>query len=78
MPVHLPGHVVEHLHDLRDQRGLSVVGVSVNIPFGHAPYIEVEGVAVWVARRPDLVSSRSEKCHFCPFLQFFGLYSVSF
>ena len=54
MPVHLPGHVVEHLHDLRDQRGLSVVGVSVNIPFGHAPYIEVEGVAVWVARRPDL------------------------
>ena len=27
--VHLPGHLVEHLHDLRDQRGLSVVGCQL-------------------------------------------------
>ena len=51
----LPGQVGEHLHDLCDQGLLSVVGGFINILFSDAPDIIVEGVAVWAARRPNLL-----------------------
>ena len=67
----LPGQVVEHLYDLRNQGLLKCCGGFINILFSDAPDIIDEGVAVWAARWLSLLVGgcfRRLRSFFC-FLQ---------
>ncbi len=51
----VPGEGHHHLHDLCHEKGDSVVGGLVNIPFTNAPHEIVTRIAVWASRRPYLL-----------------------